>query len=278
MFITTKDRGTLSELPFRISYHTPDAICFSRDSTYVSNLIRMDDLLTFNRNLLENNMYKDTEMQIFIHHPSQLIRSLAMASFTSSFHDYQRSKLLSFKLSQTTLIRKRYDYRIPCSSTIEDYDRYLMNVVINKTSCIPPYWKEDILDIPEFEECTTQEQLQTVYKYITEWENMMAQNSHPCIDMYNIVGWNWLDVEGTKKSDEIQIKFYYQEQYYQELEYLPDFDLETFISNIGGFVGIFLGYSMMQFPELIGTTMFKYCNHDNSYIAIYKKYYFNLND
>ena len=80
---------------------------------------------------------------------------------------------------------------------------------------------------------------------------MIEGYSRPCVDMYNIVGWNWEDVEGVTKSDEIRITFYYQEQYYQELEYLPDFDAETFISNIGGFVGIFLGYSMMQFPELL---------------------------
>ena len=36
---------------------------------------------------------------------------------------------------------------------------------------------------------------------------------------------------------------------------MPDFDLETFISNIGGFVGIFLGYSMMQFPQLLGNAI-----------------------
>ena len=133
-----------------------------------------------------------------------------------------------------------------------------MNVVINKTSCVPPYWKPAIQDMPEFEVCTSQMQLHTLYKYTTEWENVMAQHSQPCIDMYNIVGWNWQDVEGTQKSDEIQIKFYYHEQYYQELEYLPDFDLETFISNIGGFVGIFLGYSLMQFPELIGNVISNY--------------------
>ena len=74
----------------------------------------------------------------------------------------------------------------------------------------------------------------------------------PCIDMYNIAGWNWLDVDRNKSHEEVRIKFTYGEQYYQELEYLPDFDLETFISNVGGFVGIFLGYSLMQFPDLIG--------------------------
>ena len=70
--------------------------------------------------------------------------------------------------------------------------------------------------------------------------------------MYNIAGWNWLDAEGTKNPEEARIEFTYQEQYYQELEYLPDFDLETFISNVGGFVGIFLGYSLMQLPGLLG--------------------------
>ena len=81
----------------------------------------------------------------------------------------------------------------------------------------------------------------------------MQKHSRPCIDMYNIVGWNLLDVEETEQNEELLVKFMYQEHYYQELEYLPDFDLETFISNIGGFVGIFLGYSLMQFPELLGT-------------------------
>ena len=209
-------------------------------------------MLTLDSSLMKNIMYNDAKIQIFVHHPSQLIRSLAIPTFTSSFLDYQHEKLLSFKMSQSTAIRKRSDYREPCTSTMHDYDKYLMSVVINGTNCIPPYWKELVPDIPGFTMCTSPEQLQMVYKNITEWEDVMKHHDHPCTDMYNIVGWNWVDIEGTKESEGIQIKFYYQEQYYQELEYLPDFDLETFISNIGGFVGIFLGYSMMQFPELLG--------------------------
>ena len=87
----------------------------------------------------------------------------------------------------------------------------------------------------------------------------MEGHSPPCVDMYPIVGWNWLQDESTTRTNEIHVKFYYQEHYYQELTYTADFDLETFISNIGGFVGIFLGYSMMQLPELIGsTTLIRY--------------------
>ena len=71
-------------------------------------------------------------------------------------------------MSQSTVIRKRSDYREPCSTDIQDYDKYLMNLVINKTKCIPPYWKEINQDIPGFMVCTFQEQLQLVYENISD--------------------------------------------------------------------------------------------------------------
>ena len=247
-----KKRGkeNVIETPFNISYQTPDMICFARDSTYTSKLIRIEDSLILDRRLMESGVYANTEIQVFIHYPGHLIRSLAIPSFISSFREYQYNKTLSFKLSQSTTIRKRSE----CNSTMQDYDTFLTNQVINKTKCIPPYWIEIIQHKTGLNICTSQNQLQMTEKYIRDWKNVLEGSSRPCIDMYNIVGWNWLDPVGTQKADESEIKFYYQEQYYQELKYLPDFDLETFISNIGGFVGIFLGYSMMQFPELIGNS------------------------
>ena len=247
-FSNTRSNETVIETSFNISYQIPDTICFARDSTYTSKLIRIEDSLIFDRRLMESGVYANTEIQVFIHYPGQLIRSLAIPSFISSFRDYQYEKLLTFKISQSTIIRRRS----ACNSTIEDYDTYLTNQVINKAKCIPSYWTEIIKDKSGLSLCTSLYQLQMVDKYTRDWKNVTEGSSRPCVDMYNIVGWNWLDPVGAQKSDESQIKFYYQEQYYQELRYLPDFDLETFISNIGGFVGIFLGYSMMQFPELIG--------------------------
>ena len=49
----------------------------------------------------------------------------------------------------------------------------------------------------------------------------------------------------------VPIKFQYRERSYQEIENLQEFNFESFLSGIGGYVGIFLGYSIMQFPELI---------------------------
>ena len=65
---------------------------------------------------------------------------------------------------------------------------------------------------------------------------MIKDLAAPCNDMFITLAWNWQILDNAGKSDEIQIKFDYQEQYYQELRYRPDFDVETFISSIGGFV------------------------------------------
>ena len=242
----------LAKSPFSTTYQTPNMICFTRESDHVADLIRLEDLLTLNKNLINNAMYKATEMQIFIHHPGQLIRSLDVPNFKSSFDNYRYDKTLSFKLSQSTIVRRRPDSSEPCNSRIQDYDMFLINEVLKEMKCMPPYWKDYVRGTIHLEECTSPENLQIAYNYTKTWKAVMQKHFPPCIDMYNIAGWNWLDAEGSENPEEARIKFTYQEQYYQELEYLPGFDLETFISNVGGFVGIFLGYSLMQFPELLG--------------------------
>ena len=41
------------------------------------------------------------------------------------------------------------------------------------------------------------------------------------------------------------------DKYYEEITEIKDFGFEDFISGLGGFIGIFLGYSLMQIPELL---------------------------
>ena len=47
------------------------------------------------------------------------------------------------------------------------------------------------------------------------------------------------------------INFRYPEENYQEIENVRDFGFESFWSAVGGFIGIFMGYSMLQIPELL---------------------------
>ena len=57
---------------------------------------------------------------------------------------------------------------------------------------------------------------------------------------------------GAVLKDEEHYYFDY-DKFYEEISQAKDFGVQDFVSNLGGFIGIFLGYSMMQIPELLGT-------------------------
>ena len=184
----TWDNIEEAELHFNLSYHTAHRICFSRSSNDKINSIRRYDLLTFNSTILKR--YPKTEIEVFIHHPHQLIRSFKDAKYKASFEyltstleaDSNKSpKTLEFKITQVKQLRKRHTSATPC--------------------------RNDILD--------------------------------------NI------NNEPSPKPTDISLEFIYPERSYEEIKYNKMMGFEGWLSNVGGFVGIFLGYSMLQIPELL---------------------------
>ena len=258
------DNHTFSRLseyqPFKIGYQTPEMICFTRDSN--SSAIRVEDVLVLIETLQydaalfpgKNATYSNTFIQIHIHYPGQFIRSLDTPSFISSFVDFQWDKNLEFKLSQGTILRNRPESAAPCTHEIDDYDSYFQRIVCQKndTFCIPPFWKKKLQGVLEMKGCTRQTQLKGIYGYIQNYDALLANYTAPCINMYNAVAWKWNARQDKSSSNNTLIKFLYQDKYYEEIQYTKAFDVEGFISNLGGFVGIFLGYSLMQLPGILG--------------------------
>ena len=48
-----------------------------------------------------------------------------------------------------------------------------------------------------------------------------------------------------------EVHFVYAAKSYQEIRNREDFGFESFWSSVGGFIGIFMGYSLLQIPELL---------------------------
>ena len=71
----------------------------------------------------------------------------------------------------------------------------------------------------------------------------------PCTDM-KILSTN----ERTTRvadSEKLRIRIEYMEKYYQEILDGQEFGFESFWSAVGGFLGIFMGYSMLQLPDFV---------------------------
>ena len=252
----TKARMSLDHPAFDIGFQSAKQICFTRTSNDPLNSIRMHDLLKLNRSRLQPfSFFDDTQIEIFIHYPGQLIKSLAYPAFYSSFSDYHWDMLLEFRISQGQLLRKRPDSNDPCNPDIEDYDTYIMIEVSKFLDCIPPYWTRRMPIGFEKDTCYDPGQLKKAYQLIEHYKEHLPSLQQPCLEMFNAITYFWLANEDDEKA---VIRFNYKETTYEEIEYSKDFGVESFVSSVGGFIGIFLGYSIMQFPELLAEALISF--------------------
>ena len=243
-------RTSTQDPPFYIGYQTPTTICFTRNTCDHIGSRRMQDMITFNMSTLARVNYINTEIQVIVHYPEHLLKSMNMPSYTSTFSSLHGNIPLEFKLSSGSLLRKRPDSLNPCNPGIEDYDEYLLLSIARKINCIPPYWKYRIKDKNlDISPCESSQQLKDVYHYQQTIMDTVESYDKPCVEMF-ISSTSYWDV--MHRTADFYMKFIYEDKYFQEIEYTRSFGLESFISNVGGFIGIFLGYSIMQFPEFLG--------------------------
>ena len=118
-------------LPFYVTYADPDTICFSRKSEVKSGVIRVADKLYFDD--LEYLKDAVTYIEIYVHHPGQLLRSLGKPNFEARGTDLNKynSRIL-LKLNHVSVLRKRPNANIPCDPDLQDDDNRYMKEVIMK--------------------------------------------------------------------------------------------------------------------------------------------------
>ena len=254
-----KKKGYMAKTDSKIllSYQSPNTICFTRNSSDPLNSIRLQDMITFNSSFLNTTEYKRAHIQIFVHYPGQLISSFDKPKYESTF-SYLLSTLretganprvLDFKLSQCRVLRKRHDSKIPCNKHIKNYDKFIEEQLAGQLGCTPPYWKNYISIMNGTEECTSADKLREAYSYLADFKKTLDETDHPCDEML-IQSIDSINYKPIPIPQDMSIAFHYTEKMYEEIQYTRAMGFESWLSNVGGFVGIFLGYSIMQIPDI----------------------------
>ena len=135
------------------------------------------------------------------------------------------------------------------------------------------------------QQCESPDTLKKVHTYLQTHEKLLEFHDQSCLEMFNSVIYNWKQTEGEdmglikftdpnpddplvsvdenkvykytriqniQNKNESSIKLIYRDRQYEEIRFSRGFGLEGYWSGIGGFVGIFIGFSMMQLPALFG--------------------------
>ena len=237
-----------ADLPFNKVYQTPDTICFTRKSEDKLRSIRLHDSMVWNRSVFENRYYSDAEIQIFFHYPGQFLRSFNFPTFKRKLYQFEDwNGNVDVRISDVSVLKHRPNSKIKCDAGIQNDDSKAMVKIIQRLKCVPPYWHTMVMRNWSYASCNTTLELKTAYNLSQNYDEILSSYDPPCIQM------NVLAISSDKKlihGEPIGITIYYGSMIYQMIDNLQEFGFESFWSAVGGFIGIFLGYSLLQLPEL----------------------------
>ena len=95
--------------------------------------------------------------------------------------------------------------------------------------------------------CKTPFDLKIARMKIENLSSIQMTYDPPCDDMKLIAVIDRQDTYGNKY---LVTKFKYMDQNYQEIVNQREFEFQSFWSSVGGFIGIFVGTSLLQVPTL----------------------------
>ena len=160
---------------------------------------------------------------------------------------------LKFHVRGMEVIQHRYKSSDPCDVDWINYDQQARKAMIHENKCIPSYWKNEFqLNYPL---CSTAKQMKNFYL-----DEKWNQHTRPCRILTKI-SYSLSEYAATRygaaygeeyKNNHINAQFYFPREHYKEIELVRSLDTQTLIGNAGGYIGLCLGYTILQIPTFLG--------------------------
>ena len=268
------------ESVFSLSHTSPNQLCFTRKSVTISGYKK-----AYEKILLMNTLYTShfSDIYLYVHHPGQFWKKNTEA-LRLDMLDYFSTRLDNIahgiEITQVQTMRKRADANEPCDSELDtNYDKYRIKGLVDFLKCIPPFWKPYYeWKNSTFAICKTSEKLllaSKLEKDVALQSDIMERFQQPCAEMsFGIVksqfkmkydfSKNHLRESQAQKIHEkdaqnvlvlgrghLSIEIKYPDHRYHEIVNMQLVSFDSFWSSTGGFIGMFLGYSVMQVPHFI---------------------------
>ena len=235
---------------FYKSYQDPIKICFTRKTQFEKGVIRqIDELRTVRSEILWKMLTRRTKIQIYIHPDGQLTRAFRKPvhwyHLQTGFWPKAVNSFLKLQIVKVSMVRKRPDSKIPCNPELIDDDNAFRDQTMSIVGCVPPYWKKFQTDILSFRDCRAPDEVKEIFDRITDYQTIIEHYDPPCNEM------NLVTTVTYKRTVANGMELWYLPDRYEETINRRFFGFEMFWSSIGGFIGMFLGCSLMQLPDMI---------------------------
>ena len=194
-------------------------------------------------------------MKIIVHYPGQLIRGVHLnIEFDESGI---RSGNLDHKyiwIHNIEVIRRRDTFRNPCNKRSYYDQKLIIEKILDDTKCKAPHWID--IDYPTCNDSA----LIRKGEINPDFPDAKFLQSYlqPC-DQVQTATFNLQEVERGTTDDthttSASLGIAFNSHVYREIQHTQDFNLESLIGNMGGYIGLFLGFAFWQIPGAISNIL-----------------------
>ena len=172
---------------------------------------------------------------------------------------------MNFYLRHLQVIRRRNKTSKPCYDW-RHYDNLMMKEISEKIGCRPVYWGHQT----HFPMCISPEKMgafePSFYKRYFGSKDSLTEVP-PCIEPEDMrIEFSDVEAKDQKKIDEhnidsnsrheaalewFKVRLWFRSNQFMEIKQIKAYNFESLAGNSGGYVGLILGYSIVQSPKTV---------------------------
>ena len=244
--------------PFRTTFRQAKTKCFSFDFSLdlIPNLKKNNKkaLIRAFSFALKSLTSLSLSLVYFVHYPNQLLRTSPLTVEHLKHAGVISGNLIKkqFWIDNLEVLRRRNTMNSPCFEDSKQWDQYVFSQMLDRTNCRPPQWSNEKLI------CQDNDSMQKLNIVHENNPDFIGQFTEPCDEVqsvsYNVEEFNRPQNTTLNTSTEIMFLFKYGK--YKDILHVRSFNVESLIGNMGGYIGLFLGFAIWQAPD-IGELVFK---------------------
>jgi len=154
-------------------------------------------------------------------------------------------------LKNMEVVENRNKWRQPCVPGLPNLDFNITSKNIFRNATCKPHYLNALLSNLTF--CTTKEEMKKFHNRIIEARfSRKGRENQPCRNLEQLeIKYTEIDNEEDTKDEYITLSIIFEDTKYREILNIRAFDANSLFGNIGGYVGIFIGYALLHIPDAI---------------------------
>ena len=191
-------------------------------------------------------------------YPHQIYRSMPSAFFTWPLRNNASTKhyKMKFFLKSLEVLRRRQKMEKQCFD-MQNYDREIVQAIQENFGCTPIWWLSNRSEPM----CKTRESFQKISAESTDQIYRLTKDKKyldPCLDIQKIqvdyVEEDIPSVGGASDDDDegwFILEFFILTNKFKEIKQVRKYSVQSLVGNLGGYIGLCLGYALMNLPSII---------------------------